>query len=585
MRRAPDLLLLLAGVFLLASVPLAGARYYDGFQLDFSHVDTLSPLQSVFLVFYGVLGTLGALLVTAGSTRLLPPARGRWTGALTNGRDRPWLVTAMVAAFAVPLVIRWTMLHGMPVTDDEGCYVFAAETLARGRLWADPPPIPLFFERQFMIAQGRWFTQYPLGWPALLAPFAATGVPWLANPVYAALTVPLAFYAAKRLVGGRGARLALLLQTLSPQLLMASATLLSHTSCLMLLCAALLLALRIRDRVAGLRDHAGLALVISLAVFVRPATGLGACLPLVVLWVSAIWRERHARLRSVVAFAVPALLMACAFLSVNALQTGSPWQIAYKTVLKHHQNLGFRFGGYPKEYVEGQSVFQPGQWDRSIALGGTALLRLNVSTFGWPACFLLLPLAWGRRGSLLPWAVLALNGAAQLPSPGVGIDVFGPMHFIETAQPVALLSAVGLLRLAAWLRRLGASGRARSAAVILLATLVTLSAVFYLPRLARRASASTSAVWTVHTAPARAGVGRAVVFAPSPIWGPCEFLPGTFAHFRPTGGPWLDHAIIWANDLGRESNQRLMAHFPGRSGWALSVNAECSVKVERIWPE
>ena len=77
---------------------------------------------------------------------------------------------------------RVVVYQGLPILDDESAYQFAARLLAEGRVVGESPPDKLFWDRWFMVNDGSWYAQYFLGWPALLAPFEALGLPQLANP-------------------------------------------------------------------------------------------------------------------------------------------------------------------------------------------------------------------------------------------------------------------------------------------------------------------------------------------------------------------------------------------------------------------
>ena len=46
----------------------------------------------------------------------------------------------------------------MPLTDDEGVYRFAAQILARGRLYLPTDPDAAFFSHGFVVDDGRTFT-------------------------------------------------------------------------------------------------------------------------------------------------------------------------------------------------------------------------------------------------------------------------------------------------------------------------------------------------------------------------------------------------------------------------------------------
>ena len=92
-------------------------------------------------------------------SRALPERRGLWRlgaewAALSDRRFLSW---ACLAGFAIPLAIRYLLLHEAPLTDDESAYRFAAELLARGRLWVPSPEMKIFFDQNFMINDGRLY--------------------------------------------------------------------------------------------------------------------------------------------------------------------------------------------------------------------------------------------------------------------------------------------------------------------------------------------------------------------------------------------------------------------------------------------
>src|SRR5205814_1786373 len=92
-----------------------------------------------------------------------------------------------------------------------------AKVFALGRLWVPTPQLPEFFVHEFVVMRdGRWFAKYPPGFPAILSLGVLAGVPWLVNPVAAALAV-LATFRLGAASHGRGTALvAALLLGLSP---------------------------------------------------------------------------------------------------------------------------------------------------------------------------------------------------------------------------------------------------------------------------------------------------------------------------------------------------------------------------------
>src|SRR3954462_12993096 len=67
-----------------------------------------------------------------------------------------------------------------PSTEDEFVYLFQAKTLAAGHLTMPSPPLPGFFEAAHLLVTPRFAAKYLPGHAALIAPFQAAGVPWLA---------------------------------------------------------------------------------------------------------------------------------------------------------------------------------------------------------------------------------------------------------------------------------------------------------------------------------------------------------------------------------------------------------------------
>ncbi len=163
----------------------AGAGNPDGF----------SPIFAFLLSAFDGHGNLLLLAVAVGAYLL----RGR-AGALAAvnaAGARPWLV----AAVAFPLLCAGSLLayHAYPLSMDEYTALFQAQTLAAGkRAGAFPPElvdalIPGVFQNYFFLvshATGAVSASYWPGFALLLAPFAALGVPWMANPAIGALTLP-----------------------------------------------------------------------------------------------------------------------------------------------------------------------------------------------------------------------------------------------------------------------------------------------------------------------------------------------------------------------------------------------------------
>ena len=155
----------------------------------------------------------------------LVAARSGWSLPQCSPAVLPW------AAGALCLLTGWLAGTFWPNSGDEHSYTFLADTLLAGRLSNPPPPDPELFRlfRVFTV-QGHTFSQYPPGWPLVLAPFRAIGLGWLANPLLTVLLGRSLLGAMRRLSIAPPVQVgALVLVLASPFVLFNGGSLFSHT--------------------------------------------------------------------------------------------------------------------------------------------------------------------------------------------------------------------------------------------------------------------------------------------------------------------------------------------------------------------
>jgi hypothetical protein len=477
--------------------------------------------------------------------------------------------------------VRLVVLRDAPLSDDESPYRFMAELLATGRLQAPSPPLKLFYDRPFMVNDGRLYAQYFVGWPALMAPGIWLGIGGYMNAVYSALTVPALFLTARRLAGPGSARLMVGVYLTAPMLMIGAATEMSHPSCLFALAWMGWFWLLSRDRDAPVWSHAGVAAAFGVAFFIRPSSALGAGLPVLACWLWGLRRLLPARrLAAVAAFAAPAVTLALLFLAVNQAQTGSAFKPAYIREAEYARENQYRFTNWSVRsgYVETTPVVHfdfTRSWTDHVAYTGLALLRFNFALFGWPSSllFVLLAPAGGPGGVLIASFVSFCLVHLAVLNPG--LDTFGPHHYFELAWPVLLLSALGLARTARRLGQLSSRAAAYPAAVAV--ALVVASVLQYTPIRLGVIAAIAAHVNRARDALAAAGIDRAVVFTPQPFPvrdAGCSW-PRHFVGWRPHNDPDLKNRILWVNHVSVEENRKLMETLPGRRGYVLQWDAAC----------
>lgn len=129
-------------------------------------------------------------------------------------------------------LIATVILQSVPLSGDEGAYLYQADLFSHGRLWAQLPPIEKYISQSFIFPIGnKLVSQYPPGWPAVLALVQTIGFPTvLVNPMIGALTiVAICRFSAIR-HGTEVALLTILITTCSAFFLFNSASFLNETS-------------------------------------------------------------------------------------------------------------------------------------------------------------------------------------------------------------------------------------------------------------------------------------------------------------------------------------------------------------------
>ncbi len=119
--------------------------------------------------------------------------------------------------------------------DEHSCY-FLAECLRRGKLLVKPHPLSEFFNVVHVgNRDGKWFSVYPPGWPALWALGSHFGVADWMNPIQTTLAVFFLFISVRRIWGASVAWAGTLLIIFSPFFLFTGASYYSHATCLLMM--------------------------------------------------------------------------------------------------------------------------------------------------------------------------------------------------------------------------------------------------------------------------------------------------------------------------------------------------------------
>lgn len=358
-----------------------------------------------------------------------------------------YAVCIALAAGSIAVLAAALAFERNPHILDTVAQLFQARVFAQGSATAPAPERIEFFIGQFLLERdGRWFSQYPPGHPALLALGLRAGVPWLINPLALAGTVPLVHGIARRLLGERIGALATLLFALSPFVLLMSGSYMNHVTVVFFLALALYALVRVVHDGAPRRWVAVAGVALGFAALIRPLESAA--------WaaVLAAWLAMRRGWSSALALGAACGVAASPLAAYNAITTGHPFRFGYELLWGRGHGLGFHADPWGEPFTPLR------------ALANTALdfQRLNVDLFGWPLpslTFLVLILAFASRDERSR-EHLGILTALLLAAPVAYFfywhhDTYlGPRFLYASVIPAVLLTAAGIgaldRRLASW---------------------------------------------------------------------------------------------------------------------------------------
>ena len=434
--------------------------------------------------------------------------------AVMGVRSSTFVAGASIATILLGVGVAIYCYAGRGFSGDEMAMTWHARMLVAGHLAIRPSAHPEFFNAVSVLERdGRWFSQYPIGGPALIALGLAARAVWLVGPLLLGLATWQLYRFTRRAFGEATARAATLLFVLSPFVLVLGATQMNHTPAMAFTMLALAELAAWDDSAA--RARSGHAVLLGLAVgcvaLVRP---LDAALVAVPIGVFQLLRARRdaGRWPSILLQCVAGAVPVAVLLWANARTTGAPLLFAYDAAHGPAHALGFHVDPYGEPHTP----------VRGLTYVSGYLMRFDRFLFEWPLPALLvvcIALATLRRASRWDTLLLALLGAFLAGYAAYWHNGFfdGP-RFLFPVAPVLVVYAARLPEAAMgttherWRR----VGRALVPACVLCAWAVPLSFSSVPGRLLAQRDQRTKLKTDVVAQAAGAGVANAVVFVREP---------------------------------------------------------------------
>lgn len=524
--------------------------------------------SAIQLVHLGALLCFAAALSPSASARaasladrLLGPGGDTPT---PGGPDRiDWMLAAWVIVVAALLAVLSYQRH--PHVPDEVSYILQARYFAHGMLAMPAPPVRDAFDLNLMTYEAtRWFSPFPLGWPAILAVGAAAGVAWLVNPLLGGAAILLAGTFLREVYPRRVARLATVLLATSPWVLFMAMNLMSHTASLVAALAAALAVARLRRAHAPWLAIPG-GIAIGIVGLIRPLEGMVVA-GMLGLW-ALVTPARRLRLAPAAVLTITTALTAAITLPYNRALSGDARTFPVMQYMNATFGPGANDLGFGPNRGSGWAGLDPlpGHGPIDVLINADFnLFQINTELHGWAVGSLLLAtllvgLGWRRRGDGLMLAAIGAVMAVHALYYFSGGPDFGARYWYLTVVPLAALTARGALELAAR----HASGPARGRVPAALALLVTVALIVFVPWRAvdkyRDYRGMTPAARAlVHDPALRDALvlvrgHRHPDYASAAVYNPIDL--------HEEGVP------VFAWDRGPESRTRLVAAYPARRFW------------------
>jgi len=332
------------------------------------------------LVRYWIAGTAVIAVMAALASwiphpalRQLPERCGR---LIRLPSPRMFAAIVGITTAALSLIFAAWLFALRPVAADEFAQLWHARMLAAGHLSLPTDPNPEFFAIDNVVDIGRWYSQYPIGGPAVLALGVLIGAPWFINPILAAGTTVALYHFARRAFGETEGRAVAALFSVTPMALMMGGSQMNHLPVLFLI-AVVLAALVEWERTEHDRTAMAFTAVMGLAlgamVTIRPLDAAVASLVIGAYQAWVVTRHRT-RWRHIAVQAIAGAVAIVPLLIANRGTTGSALRFGYNALWGAAHQIGF--------HVDPTGVAHtPG---RALEYAAAYVSDLNTFVAMWP---------------------------------------------------------------------------------------------------------------------------------------------------------------------------------------------------------
>ena len=307
------------------------------------------------------------------------------TQSLQKKMRIPWpVVLCALLVFLFTNLISYFIFDHIPHINDEIVYLFQAQIFLSGKLYYPSPCGREFFDFTHIINNGKWYGQYPFGYPLLLVFGILLNAPWIVNTLFAAFSIIIFFFLGKEIYDQKTGIIAAVLGSVSIWFLLMSSTMMSHTSCMFFTSVFLLFLFRSLKNPSLMNGLiAGLGL--GMAFLIRPYTAFFISLPFLIFYAFNLLKNLRKKLKNMAAFTLILMISIFSLLLYNYLTNDNFLTFGYEISHGKSHGIGFGKAGYTNI-------------PHTVFLGFSQVFNyiksLNKYLFGWPlsSFFTIVPL-------------------------------------------------------------------------------------------------------------------------------------------------------------------------------------------------
>lgn len=448
------------------------------------------------------------------------------------------LISFCLLIFVITLLISYIPLKSYVIPFDEASYYFQTKILSRGKLYVQSPPIREAFTAPHIINNGKWYSKYTPGWPALLLPGYLTGHPFVISALLNIGSLLVIFSLSRFLFDEKTGWYSILILCLSPFFILNGSTLQAHTA------TGFFSILILYGFFRGLKEnstkyYAIMAASLVLLVQIRPVDAALVMLPILIYFaINMITsKDRKTHYKCLLFLGIGFAVSGGSTAIVNYIQNGSPTKLSFM-VFNPDEKWGFGTFGH--------SIYR-GIWNVLFS-------TIRMSLWTMPLFIELALIAlFGKseKVSIIYW-IFALYIVFFIGFFGIGGREFGARFFFVPYLMLSIPAARGLVLIDEFLRK-KAKFEGFSAKIFIPACIICIVPFVY-PMILNMANKDVERICKINNIiPEKIPESQKALLFMTPN-----------IYLDANNDPWLKNRVLRVLFLEPEKNLSLMEKFPER---------------------